>query len=649
MLGSPAGLRGTVLTLGMHFGRALVLGFGLLVAGYGGAFAQGKGKAPAGCVSGSYTSEAALDERIAACSILIDGRNTPQRLAILLSTRAQNLMSKMQCDLGIADLDRARDISPSKRDPNYYNLLLWTAFYWQHCKGDLPRAIAIFSDAAGILPRDPAAYNGRANVLSDMGAYDEALADMNKAIPLVNNNPNRASTYNGRGLIWGKKGEPQRAIADFNIAIQLNPTNPKYVANRGEAWRLAGDLDRALADHNRAIEMYAGGSGVDLGLTLRGDTYRYRGEYERALADYNEATRITPQYIPPYTARGLTYERMGQFDRAKAEFQKALTVNTESGRGDLSKSARETAEARLAGLASGAPQPVFLPTPGRATSATSVPTPVVATPVVSAAVAKATAAKQGRRVALVIGNSAYTAIPALTNPRRDAEKVASSLRAIGFDTVTVASDASREKLMETLRSFAAAADKSDWAMVYYAGHGIEVNGINYLVPVDAKLTSDRDVMFAAVPLDQVMAAIDGAKKLKLVMLDACRDNPFAAAAVAAAAAAPQPASVTQAAADGDASRSLRTRSAGRGLSEVKVAGASLVVYAAKHGQTALDGEGENSPFAVAVVQRLATPGVEINKVFRLVRDDVMEATAGRQEPFTYGSLPGREDFFFVAR
>ncbi|TMJ46850.1 MAG: hypothetical protein E6G85_30030 [Alphaproteobacteria bacterium] len=95
---------------------------------------------------------------------------------------------------------------------------------------------------------------------------------------------------------------------------------------------------------------------------------------------------------------------------------------------------------------------------------------------------------------------------------------------------------------------------------------------------------------------------------------------------------------------------VTTRSTdGRGLAEVKVAGATLVVYAAKDGQVALDGEGGNSPFAVAVVERLVMPGIEINKMFRLVRDDVMEATAGRQEPFTYGSLPGKEDFYFVER
>jgi uncharacterized caspase-like protein len=172
---------------------------------------------------------------------------------------------------------------------------------------------------------------------------------------------------------------------------------------------------------------------------------------------------------------------------------------------------------------------------------------------------------------------------------------------------------------------------------------MEVNGINYLIPVEAKITTDRDIQFAAVPLDQVMAAVDGAKKLKLILLDACRDNPFApqmrktAPSQVAAAASPAASGVSG------------TRSVSRGLGEIKVSGATLVVYAAKHGQTALDGESGNSPFAVAVAQRLATPNVEINKLFRLVRDDVMEATAGRQEPYTYGSLPGREDFFFVAK
>ena len=158
-----------------------------------------------------------------------------------------------------------------------------------------------------------------------------------------------------------------------------------------------------------------------------------------------------------------------------------------------------------------------------------------------------------------------------------------------------------------------------------------------------KLATDRDVQFEAIPLDQVLASIEQAKKLRLVFLDACRDNPF----VANMRRTPSPEPV---ALDTSGAAAAATRSVGRGLGRITLNSQSgmLVFYAAKDGQTALDGEGADSPFAVALAQRLATPGVEINKLLRLVRDDVMEATAGRQEPYTYGSLPGSEDFFFVA-
>lgn len=250
----------------------------------------------------------------------------------------------------------------------------------------------------------------------------------------------------------------------------------------------------------------------------------------------------------------------------------------------------------------------------------------VTNPVVAALPPTAAAANPGRRVALVIGNSAYKAVAALPNPQRDADSVAAALRRTGFQSVTLASDLTREKLIDALRSFAAEAEKADWALVYFAGHGIEIGGVNYLIPVDAKLAADRDVQFEAVPLEQVMGAAEGAKKFRLVLLDACRDNPFA----------------------GQMRRTVATRSIGRGLAQVEPDSGTLVVYAAKHGQTALDGDGANSPFVSAFVRRLAMPGLEIRKLFDLVRDDVMSATNRRQQPYSYGSVPGSEDFFFVA-
>jgi hypothetical protein len=426
--------------------------------------------------------------------------------------------------------------------------------------------------------------------------------------------------------------EYDRALADYNEAIRLDPKYNTAWSNRGELWRLKGDLDRALADQDQGIRLKSDDA---FSFNARGDTLRYKGEFARALADYDKALQLSPGAIPAFAGKGLTYEKMGDVTRARAEFQNAVNSKTQH-RSDYNRQALDTARARLAALDSGALQPVIPAASSKRASETSIPTPTVAAPVVTAG-----AIKQNSRIALVIGNSAYRNVPVLTNPQRDASAIAASLRAIGFETVTLAHDSTREKLVDALRLFADQAEKADWAVVYYAGHGIEVNGINYLIPVEARIAADRDIQFEAVPLDQVMAAVDGAKKLKLILLDACRDNPFA----------PQmrkTATAQVAMASGPAG-AAGTRSASRGLSEVKVSGATLVVYAAKHGQTALDGDGGNSPFAVALAQRIATPNVEINKLFRLVRDDVMEATAGRQEPYTYGSLPGREDFFFVAK
>jgi uncharacterized caspase-like protein len=213
----------------------------------------------------------------------------------------------------------------------------------------------------------------------------------------------------------------------------------------------------------------------------------------------------------------------------------------------------------------------------------------------------------------------------LPNPVRDATMIAEQLRSIGFQSVTLAKDLTRDALVDTLRKFAVDSENADWALVYYAGHGIEVAGLNYLIPVDARLASDRAVAFETVPLEQAMLAVEAARKLRLVILDACRDNPFAQ----------------------QMTRTVASRSIGRGLGSVEPEAGTLVVYSAKHGQIAMDGE-VNSPFVNALAKRMITSNLDIRRMFDYVRDDVMEATQRRQQPFTYGSLPGGEDFYFVA-
>ncbi len=200
------------------------------------------------------------------------------------------------------------------------------------------------------------------------------------------------------------------------------------------------------------------------------------------------------------------------------------------------------------------------------------------------------------------------------------------IRNVGFRSVVTKMDLTRDQTIQALREFANVADSADWAVVYYSGHGIEYGGVNYMIPVDAQLKVDRDIDLETVDVGKVLSAIEGAKRLRLVILDACRDNPFTS----------------------QMRRTMASRSIGRGLARIEPEAGTLVVYAAKHGETALDGEGRNSPFAEALVRRIQErPSQEIRRLFDLVRDDVMETTRGKQQPFSYGSLSGREDFYFV--
>lgn len=230
----------------------------------------------------------------------------------------------------------------------------------------------------------------------------------------------------------------------------------------------------------------------------------------------------------------------------------------------------------------------------------------------------------GRRIALVIGNSRYVSVPALPNPTPDAKAIAQTLRSIGFEKVSLKLDLDRQSLWMALSEFAQESRRADWAVIYFAGHGIEVDGLNYIIPTDAKLETDGQVLFETVPLDHMVEATAGARKFRLVILDACRNNPFLASM----------------------SRVASTRSIGRGLSMVEPHGGVLVAYAAKAGEVALDGDDGNSPFVRALIEQLERPGVEVGFLFRKVRDSVLKQTAGAQEPYTYGSLPGDEELYF---
>ena len=226
-----------------------------------------------------------------------------------------------------------------------------------------------------------------------------------------------------------------------------------------------------------------------------------------------------------------------------------------------------------------------------------------------------------KRVALVLGNAAYQNVAKLPNPVNDGAVIAATLKNAGFDIVDSRQDLSAAETRRTLRDFADRARDADIAVVYYAGHGIEVDGANYLIPVDAKLERDTDVYDEALSLDRVLLAIEPAKKLRLVILDACRDNPFSK----------------------NMKRTVATRAIGQGLAKIEPNSPNmLIAYSAKAGSTAADGDGKNSPFTVALSKHLTTPGLDVRRAFGFVRDDVLKTTSNRQEPFVYGSLGGED-------
>jgi uncharacterized caspase-like protein len=224
-----------------------------------------------------------------------------------------------------------------------------------------------------------------------------------------------------------------------------------------------------------------------------------------------------------------------------------------------------------------------------------------------------------KRVALVIGLSEYQHVPRLPNPARDADAMALVFKTAGFDVVDNERDLGISDLRRVIREFSETSRDADISVVYYAGHGIEVDGTNYLVPADAKLSSDFDIEDETISLDRVLKALDSVRRLKLVILDACRDNPFAKSM----------------------KRSLATRSIGRGLAKIEPAMSdTLIAFAAKAGAVANDGDGQNSPFATALIKHIVEPGLDLRLAFGRVRDDVLKSTGNRQEPFVYGSLGG---------
>jgi tetratricopeptide (TPR) repeat protein len=517
--------------------------------------------------------------RVEACENLITaGKVTGKDLGNALSVRGNALLAKHDLDKAIVAFGAAHEA-----DPDNINYLISRGVAYED-KGDDDHAMADFNLVLQMRPNTALALNNRGTLYLRKAAFPSALDDFNAAIKIA---PKLYLAHTNRGRVLTVNKDFDGALADFAEAEQIDPAPPQARSYRCMTYTAMGQFDKAIADCTSIIEKAPKNLFT---VTSRGDAYLAKGDLEAALKDYNFVLGLNPNFVRAHAGRGQLFEKKRDLEKARADYRSAAFALTPYDNIDT-KFARQKARERLDAL----------------------------TP-------KGPAGTASRRIALIVGNGAYKNVHALENPPRDARLIAGALRDIGFQTVTLANDLTRDKFFEALHAFAGEAEKADWAVVYYAGHGLEIGGVNYLVPVDAKLAADRDAEIEAVALEQVIAAVGGARKLRLVLLDACRDNPFAPTM----------------------QRTMALKLVDKGLSNIEPEAGFMVVYAAKHGETALDGEGGDSPFAIALARDIREPRVEVRKLFDIVRDDVWSASKHQQQPFTYGSPPGREDFYFVA-
>src|SRR3984893_9040369 len=224
-----------------------------------------------------------------------------------------------------------------------------------------------------------------------------------------------------------------------------------------------------------------------------------------------------------------------------------------------------------------------------------------------------------KRVALIVGNSQYTRItPKLVNPANDAHDLAQALASVGFDVI-LRTDVGKSEFDQALVEFSRRAKNADTALFYYAGHGLQHNGKNYFLPTDIEVQDEFDFNYRAISQDSILYAVGQAKSVKIVVLDACRDNPLARQFVA--------------------SRGW----GGGGLARIDSAEETIIAYATAPDHVANDGDGRNSPFPAALISRIKEPGLEITTMFRRVANDVYARTGGKQQPEITSSL--RTDYF----
>jgi tetratricopeptide (TPR) repeat protein len=471
------------------------------------------------------------------------------------------------------------------------------------------KAEADFKKALQIDPENIEARKAWGSFLIDGERYQEAV-DTYTAV--ITRGERDAEIFNNRGLASFYLKQYEAAISNFSEAIRLDPSDPLPFVNRAETFEKQDRISRAIVDMNSAIRLDT--KDVEK-YRYRGDLWRAGGNSEKAVSDYTEAIARDKKNVRSYFERGVTFIELGRLAEAESDLRLVLSLDSQH---DNAREQLRIIESK------------------RSSQQTSRDD------------SGAQGARQSR-VALVIGNGRYLYAPQLKNTVSDAILISQQLSKVGFDVSTVV-DASKREMTAALSEFKNKAKRADWALIYFAGHGVEIQGVNFMIPVDGNIAQEQSAARETVNLQSFIDSVETARLLRMVILDACRDDPFS-----------RPSTtrginrslvrerLRDSASSSSVNSSLRIDERNKGgLARVEPDPGTLVVFAAKSGQVALDGSGKNSPFATALVKRIReTPPREVRRIFDFVREDVSMATKGIQQPFAYGSLAAAEDFYFT--
>lgn len=464
-------------------------------------------------------------------------------------------------------------------------------------KGDYENAIREFNESIRLDPSDWWPYHALGWAYGEIGDYDNAIKASTEAVKLK---PSNWRPLNTCGWLYAQIGEYEKAVADSDKSIEIDPNSYNY-DTRGFAFFGMGEYEKALADYNKAIELLSSDDPVIF--SHRGDLHLKLGNYYFAISDYNTALQFDPDYSKASDGLAIAL--------ARKEMGAAPIVSAEVNSVDS-----------IAVTSDSVGEPV-VPAAINSTGRIVVTSDTAGTPVVSTAInSTGRIAAVGPRYALVIGNADYTDFNKLPNTVNDARDVASSLEKAGF-TVNLLLNADRRGIQDAILNFRdnlGRSPNSTEGFVWYAGHGVQHNGENYLIPVNSGIKHVDYLEMDAVPLTFLMNNLRQAgNKTNIVVLDACRNNPLAG-----------------------------SRGGSRGLTVVgyeAIPQSTLILYSTAANAEAADGAGNerNSPFARAFLNNI-NKNIEFEQMFKAIVRDTLQMTNNTQAPTRYGLI--YDDFYF---